>query len=113
MIIQRRLNPGAPGTKKYVEKYGDRLVCVRYKYYESSGIKTKTIELVESESPWQKRPHIPVNKSVYVRIDIEEKQLQHLIRAAGGHWDRSKQRWRLPYGTARSLGLDDRIDWSS
>ena len=48
MIIQRRLNPGAPGTKKYVEKYGDRLVCVRYKYDESSGIKTKTIELVES-----------------------------------------------------------------
>jgi len=27
-----RLKPGQNGTKKIVEKYGDALVCVRYRY---------------------------------------------------------------------------------
>lgn len=113
MDIQRQIAAGAPGTKKYVREYGDRLVCVRYKYDKARGKKFKTVEIVVSEEPWTpRRGYVPMNKNVYVRILAHEKHLQHLVRSAGGAWLPDKLRWRMPYGTARSLGLEERIDWS-
>lgn len=114
MDIQRRLAPGEPGTKKYLQKYGDRLVCVRYKYDKAKRIKFKTIEIIVSQKPWTPRPnYVPMNKNVYLRILTHESRLQHLVRSAGGRWMAGKLRWRLPYEAAKSLGLEDRIDWSS
>lgn len=114
MDIQRYLAPGEPGTKKYLMEYGDRLVCVRYKYDKAEMMKYKTIEIIVSKEPWTPRKdYIPMNKNVYLRILAHEKRLQHLVRSAGGKWSQDKMRWRLPYGTARSLGLEERIDWSS
>ena len=114
MDIQRRLAPGDPGTKKYVQEYGDRLICVRYKYDKAEKVKLKTIEIVVSKEPWEPRQgYTPVNKYVYIRVQKHESRVQHLVRSAGGKWYPDKLRWRLPYGTARSLGLEERIDWSS
>ena len=31
MLAQKKLKPGQPGTKKLVEEYGSRLLCVRYR----------------------------------------------------------------------------------
>ena len=46
------LKPGDKGTKQYVEKYGDALVGVRYRYDKARGILLKTVELViEEDSP--------------------------------------------------------------
>lgn len=44
--------PGSNGTKKLVERYGERLVCVRYRYDEERRKRIKTVELVEEESAW-------------------------------------------------------------
>ncbi|MBN1480493.1 hypothetical protein EH223_20765 [candidate division KSB1 bacterium] len=112
MDIQRRVAPGNPGTIKYMQEYGDRLVCVRYKYDKSEMIKYKTIEIIVSKEPWTPRQdYIPMNKNVYLKVQLHERWLQRLIRSAGGKWIKEKARWRLPYGTAKSLGLEDRIDW--
>jgi hypothetical protein len=46
------LAPGANGTKKLVERYGQRLVCVRYRYDRERRTRIKTVELIEDESPW-------------------------------------------------------------
>jgi hypothetical protein len=114
MDIQRQITAGAPGTKKYLREYGDRLVCVRYKYDKARGKKLKTVEIVVSEEPWTpRRGYVPMNKKVNVRILAHEKRLQHIVRSAGGRWLSDKLRWRLPYGTAKSLGLEEWIDWSS
>jgi hypothetical protein len=46
------LKPGQKGTKEYVEKYGDALVGVRYRYDEARRVLLKTVELViEEDSP--------------------------------------------------------------
>lgn len=43
------LKPGQKGTKQYVEKYGDALVGVRYRYDQARGVLLKTVELVIAE----------------------------------------------------------------
>jgi hypothetical protein len=47
------LKPGSKGTKQYVDKYGDALVGVRYRYDKSRGVLLKTVEIVieEDDSP--------------------------------------------------------------
>jgi hypothetical protein len=30
MIFNRKIHPGQPGSKKYIQEYGDRFVCVRH-----------------------------------------------------------------------------------
>jgi hypothetical protein len=46
------LKPGQKGTKQYMEKYGDALVGVRYRYDKARGLLLKTVELViEEETP--------------------------------------------------------------
>ena len=43
------LKPGDKGTKQYVEKYGDALVGVRYRYDKARGVLLKTVKLVIAE----------------------------------------------------------------
>jgi hypothetical protein len=51
MVIARlKLKPGQKGTKALVEKYGDALVCVRYRYDETSRTRIKTVELIVKKS---------------------------------------------------------------
>jgi hypothetical protein len=46
MITRLKLKPGQKGTKSLVEKYGDDLVCVRYRYDNASRTRIKTVELI-------------------------------------------------------------------
>jgi hypothetical protein len=36
--------------------YGDRLVCVRYRYDSARGVRHKTVELIVETTPWS--PHV-------------------------------------------------------
>lgn len=110
MIIQRRLGPKSPGSKKYREKYGNQFVCIRYKYDSDKGIKIKTVELLISEEPWQKhKQRIPMNKILTIQIGYEEIHLQKLVKAVGGKWNKQKKLWEAPYSSIKALGLEDRI----
>ena len=110
MKIKRIVKPGHPGTKKLVEKYGDNLVCVRYRYDVTKKRKLKTIELIIEDKPWQpNREKIPLNKLMNIRILTNEYHLRIKVKAAGGTWDHKKQVWRLPYKQVLELGLSNRI----
>ena len=78
------LTPGANGTKKLVERYGPRLICVRYRYDSERRMRMKTVELIEEESPW-----IPSGVVYLVKIAYEEAALRESIKAAGGDGTRS------------------------
>ena len=43
------IEPGQKGTKRLVEKFGDALLCVRYRYDANRGVRLKTVELVVEE----------------------------------------------------------------
>ena len=40
------LKPGDKGTAKHYDKYGDDLICVRYRYDEKSRKRITTVELI-------------------------------------------------------------------
>jgi hypothetical protein len=49
MQIRLTLKPGQKGTKKLLRRYGDKLVCVRYRYDPQNKKRYKTVELIEEE----------------------------------------------------------------
>ncbi len=100
----RKLKPGQPGTKKLVKQYGERLVCVRYRYDREQEVRTKTVELVVEQGPWQ-----PPDRITRVRIQYGEVALGKKVRAAGGFWNREHQVWELAYKEVARLDLIDRI----
>ncbi len=107
---QRRLNPGEPGTKKFLKKYGDRLVCVRYKYDINKKVRFKTIELVVECDYWEpKERSIPGNKIVGIRIGYDEVGLRRKVKTLGGWWDVKEKVWKLPFKKVKILGLEQRI----
>ncbi|MEF3274571.1 MAG: hypothetical protein K6356_09260 [Chloroflexus sp.] len=55
MRTRLKLKPGQRGTKKLHAQYGDRLVCVRYRYDTENGRRLKTIELIVEEKAWTPR----------------------------------------------------------
>ena len=102
--------PGQPGTKKLVEKYGETLFCVRYRYDMNQGKKLKTVEIIVEESPWEvNSKNIPGNKLVKIRVDYDEVYLRRLVKSAGGRWDKEEKVWELPYREVKDLGLEKRM----
>jgi hypothetical protein len=98
------LLPGQPGTKKLVEKYGDRLVCVRYRYDREVKRRYKTVELIEAEAAWT-----PPEELVGVVVVWGEIELARQVKSAGGVWLPEPKVWQLPYGVAVKLGLKARV----
>jgi hypothetical protein len=98
------LMPGANGTKKLTERYGERLVCVRYRYDREKGRRIKTVELIEEESPWQ------ASAGLYlVQIAWDETALRERIKASGGRWNAGRKVWIVSGRSVRDLSLQDRV----
>jgi hypothetical protein len=49
MQIRSTVQPGQRGAKKLLTQYGNRLVCVRYRYDEQRQKRFKTVELIIEE----------------------------------------------------------------
>ncbi|MBN2280078.1 MAG: hypothetical protein JXQ65_05830 [Candidatus Marinimicrobia bacterium] len=52
---------------------------------------------------------IPFKKTVFVRINIQEKQLRQIVKSAGARWTPEKQCWQMSYDDVFNLGLEARI----
>jgi hypothetical protein len=65
MRTRLHLKPGQRGTKRLSEKYGDQLVCVRYRYDDATKKRYKTVELIVDVAEWQPR--------VKKKNDLQEK----------------------------------------
>ena len=121
MEMLRVLRPGQPGTKQLVDEYGDKLLCVRYRYNYQTHKRYKTIELIISEQDWQPpSPHPEedrpsklteriVTREVPVQIEWSEKALQQIMREIGGRWDSKQRCWFAKEYLVRQAGLGDRI----
>lgn len=107
METRLSLKPGEEGTKKLVKAYGDRLVCVRYRYDRAKKKRLKTVELVVEEAPWE--PAIPEETIVNVRIDYHDKELREKMKSAGAWWNAESKVWEIAYGKARKLGVRKRM----
>jgi hypothetical protein len=105
MKTLRTLKPGQKGTKRFLEKYQEQLVCVRYKCDEFKQKKYTTIELIAEESNW-----LPTHLiEVPVQIAFKEKDLRAKARSLGGRWDPEHKCWFIPYGNLKKAGLENRL----
>ena len=110
MMIRKIMQPGQPGTKKLVERYGDNLICVRYRYDDQKKMMHKTIEIIIESKPFEaSNKKTPIYKNMDIRIGYNEVVLRSRIRACGGRWDPQKKLWNLSYQKIKELDLLDRI----
>jgi hypothetical protein len=116
MIARATLRPGQKGTKRLLEKYGDRLVCVRYRYDSVNGKRYTTVELLEAESKWttknaSSKGNIRNNdtRKLGVRIDYWETELREKAKEAGAIWRPNHKLWEMAYEDVMELGLENRV----
>ena len=100
---------GQNGTKKLVSKYGNRLVCIRYRYDEIRKKKYKTIELIIEENDWEPRNKLKRDELVCVHVDLNERELRKRIIDAGGKLNHESKLWEIYYENVLQLGIEDRI----
>jgi hypothetical protein len=106
MITRLKLKPGQKGTKKLAAKFGDALVCVRYRYDEASLIRIKTIELVVEKTAWKRTARNFADRDlVPVSIGFSENALRKEARAAKGRWDPEKKLWFIRFGRMKGTNL--------
>jgi hypothetical protein len=112
METRLSLAPGQNGTKKLVVRYGDRLVCVRYRYDAERKLRHKTVELIVETTPWSPRARNArrdANDMVFVRIGYSESDLRQRIKAAGAIWRPRHRLWEVDWRTVRELGLQQNV----
>lgn len=117
MKVLQTLRPGQPGTKKLAARFGDRLLSVRYRADPDRGIRYTTVELIVDELPLDtitRRPKArpaaaDPNPMVGVRIFFREPEVRERAKAAGAIWRSRQKLWEMPWRTAQSLGLADRV----
>ena len=106
MEITKTLQPGDMGTLNLVEKYGEQLICVRYRIERTTQKRYTTVELIVDEKDYRRRtPHIPV----LITIKFEETELRERVKAAGARWINNEKAWLLDYRTVAKMKLKNRI----
>jgi hypothetical protein len=110
MRTRLTLHPSQHGAKHLLAQYGERLVCVRYRYDEQRKKRFKTVELIVEESDWEPAGCQRAAESVVrVRIALPELEVRNQVKRAGGRWDPQRRVWELRYDRVVALGLADRI----
>ena len=61
--------PGQRGTRKLVTRYGDLLVCVRYRSDATAGKRYKTVEPIIEASTWTPPPPHPEAPRPTLKVD--------------------------------------------
>ena len=108
--VRLHLKPGQKGTKQLLAQYGDRLICVRYRYDAQQKKRFKTVELLVAERDWQPpRPRFAHNQIVALRVTFADVAVRHRVKQAGGTWNPERRVWQLRYDRVAALGLNSRI----
>ena len=110
MITRLKLKPGQKGTKALVAKYGDDLVCVRYRYDETGRTRIKTVELIVERKELSATRHMPTDDAlVPVQISYGERELGKMAKTLGGTWDPDVRLWYIRYGAIKGTDLEKHI----
>jgi hypothetical protein len=110
MSIRSTVHPGHRGAKKLLAQYGDRLVCVRYRYDDKRQKRLKTVELIVDEEAWTSpTPSLSKDALVHIALTVPEVRLRQRVKQCGGRWDPRRGLWEVRYGHVLALGLQARI----
>ena len=107
--VRLHLKPGQKGTKQLLAQYGDRLICVRYRYDAQRKKRFKTVELLVAERDWEPRPRFADDQIVGLRVAFADVGVRAQVKQAGGTWNPERRVWQLRYDRVVALGLNSRI----
>ena len=107
--VRLHLKPGQKGTKQLLAQYGDRLICVRYRYDVQRKKRLKTVELLVAERDWEPRPRFAGDQVVGLRVAFADVTVRAQVKQAGGTWNAERRVWLLRYDRVVALGLTNRI----
>ena len=102
--VVKRLAPDQPGALKHARRYGDALVCVRYRHDAQRRLRYTTVELVVDEAPLKGHPEHDAT-IVSVRIDPRDTEMHRQAFALGAQWNDKTRIWTMTRKTLRMLGL--------
>lgn len=103
------LKPGQKGTKRLVEQYGESLLCVRYRYDATRGIRLKTIEIIVEEKPWLPPFNFKNGDIAPITVAFEETELRAKLHKMRAKWDPNLKLWLVPYHLICGTELETRI----
>jgi hypothetical protein len=110
MRTRLTLRPHQRGAQQLLAQYGNRLVCVRYRYDEQQKKRFKTVELIVEEREWEPcSPQRAAESLVRIRVAWPEVEVRQQVKRAGGKWHPQPGVWELRYDRVIALGLEERI----
>ena len=109
MVTRLKLKPGQKGTKALVKEYGDALVCVRYRYDETTRTRLKTVELIVEKKQLPAPLQSTDDALIPVSIAYGELELGRMAKALGGKWDADVKLWYIQRGKAKGTALEKHI----
>ncbi|MFN7944008.1 MAG: hypothetical protein U0Z53_01430 [Blastocatellia bacterium] len=110
MPVQKKLNPGQPGTQKLLALYVSRLPSARYRCDPARQTSVKILETVVEESDRQPRPRrLRPEQLVAIRIGWKEADLTLQIRQAGAMWNPADRTRESYYAQIVRPGLTERL----
>lgn len=101
--VVKRLNPSQPGAMKLTRRYGDALVCVRYRHTADGTHRYTTVELIVDDGLVAHRAP-PDETIVFVRLAFDDATRRSHALAHGAQWDARRRVWSMPAATAKRLG---------
>ena len=103
--VGKTMQVDTPGAVKLTRKYGEALVCVRYRISPDGAERITTVELEVDRVAVQRK----ANPVVAVKIYPSERKLTALTKAKGARFNGKTRLWRMHRNDAHALGLGERI----
>ena len=104
------LKAGQRGTKSLSAKYGDALLCVRFRYDAKIQQRIKTVELIVERTEWTPPPpRYTADTMVHLHIKADDMPARTQAKAAGGRWNPEKLLWVVKYGKIAGTPLEKHI----
>lgn len=108
--VTKTLWPPRPGTVRLLERFGDALVCVRYREDPSGLRRYLTVELVVETVRTARARRSSVERALFpLMLGPGDREMRAAIKQAGARWHPGDRLWYLPAAAIRRLGLEDRI----
>ena len=103
--VSKTIQADANGAIKIAQKYGDSLVCVRYRLSPDGNERITTVELELERVPVQKRR----NPMVSVKVYPSETDLITVAKSKGARYNARTRLWRMTKNDAIAMGIQERI----
>lgn len=123
MEVRKTLQPGQQGTHRWKNKFGEKLLNVRYRYDDMRRKRYTTVEIIVEEKAYihspandivresRERAENPddIKQYVYIKVEYQEVVVREKVKAAGAKWDAAKRAWWINKRDVEMLGLENRI----